>query len=117
MQTSPQSFAHEFARTKSRAQLWHQRERDSAYRGPVHLILLTLLRYNNEQQMDITQGVYLGNLTVSSYFSFKKDQEAKQALVDTLYYCFLLCLNFDRAALAMHSIMLYTVQPWLSTKH
>lgn len=36
--------------------------------------------------MDITQGVYLGNLTVSSYFSFKKDQETKQALVDTLYF-------------------------------
>lgn len=40
----------------------------------------------NEQYSGLTRRVYLEKVTVSSYLSFRKDQETKQALVDTLSF-------------------------------
>lgn len=78
-------LACEPARRKSRAQLWHERERlptEDQYTWSSWLYWDAA----NEQQMDFTQGVYLGKVTVSSYFSFRKDQETKRALADTLNF-------------------------------
>lgn len=40
----------------------------------------------NEQQTDFTHQADLEKVTVSSYFLFRKDQETKQTLVDTLHF-------------------------------